>query len=140
MIRLIAHNLVLLTLAASTLAAIPCACEAGEVHASAAESAQSESGDCCTGLEAAAEPLHGECPHCLAGGCDVEGLAYDDGPVAIASSSAPTRSHVVSGSTNGFECVTPLPEYRPPEHVLVAWPASAPSGWGKCVRNQVIRC
>lgn len=133
--RFLANLLVLLVVASSVLAAVPCACEAQDTHSETDESEDTRS--CCKGSTEKAD--NDDCPHCLTGACEVDSVTVDDEHRVATAPHVLLVIGVQRQSAAGFE-------------PGVGWTASAAhdgeafaaqsnaSGWDTCVRNQVIRC
>ena len=135
--RIIAQLLVLLVVTSSTLAAVPCACEAPGTHSEIEQVASDANGGCCAG--STEESPDENCPHCLTGACEIEGVSVDDDTLVVAATGLRVDLAFESRSATGFE---PRVEWTPRlAHESNSRGAVAPaSGWGTCVRNQVIRC
>ena len=138
--RFLAHILALVLVVSSTLAAVPCACEAGGSHLDGAEPASDEERGCCAGAtEKPEEPTH-DCPHCLSGACDIDGLTSDAEATPVANGRDVISFEFEIVGTTGFETQTIATAARVPQRRALEWIGPGDSGWARCVQNQVIRC
>lgn len=138
MLRFLSHLLILLTVATTTLAGIPCACAAAGSHEIEDDEPASS---CCAGAVDEEDEREDDCPQCLSGACDMTATTNGQADQVLVGAWVNYDFEFNSSHHVGFEA--PLDtfwavsqENTPP--LLAPEPES--SGKDRCVQNQVIRC